>query len=250
MSSLFSKIKKAYWYYLSDRTQTRQIIKYFNDAAATNNWAILDVACGYGRNLKSMKAAGFNPVGVDINPVSVEAVRKDGYECHFPGDPEIIEKKWDAILMSHIIEHFDYQSLFEMMNGYLDVLKPNGVLIIATPLLNNRFYDNFDHVKPYTPIAIENVFGKRGLQVQFQSKHELLLENLWLRRRPYCIQLMPSLLRRGISSGKIFFGLINVLLVVAHILSFRLISSTDGWVGSYRLRELETDKKSDNPAHR
>lgn len=236
MSNPLNKLKKTYWRLLSDQSQTCQVIKYFNNAGADRSWSILDVACGYGRNLKALKSVGFNPTGVDINPVSVKAVRELGFNCYFPDDPEVMEKQWDAILMSHIIEHFDYKSLFDMMNTYLSILKPNGVLIIATPLLNNRFYDNFDHVKPYTPIAIENVFGKRGYQVQFHSDHELLLDDLWLRRRPYRLQLFPSLLRRRMSPAKFGLALINVALVAAYLITFKLIGTTDGWVGIYRLK--------------
>jgi hypothetical protein len=136
--------------------------------------------------------------------------------------------------MSHIIEHFDYRSLFAMMNRYLAVLKPGGLLLIATPLLGDRFYDNFDHVKPYTPIAIEEVFGRRGLQVQFQATSELELVDLWIRRRPYCLRLFRSLLRRKTSPAKLALYSVNVALALAHRLSFRMIGVADGWVGLYR----------------
>ena len=43
---------------------------------------ILDVGCGFGRNLKALQAAGFPRVtGVDKTPQIVKFVCQDGYEC-------------------------------------------------------------------------------------------------------------------------------------------------------------------------
>lgn len=109
--------------------------------------------------------------------------------------------------MAHIIEHFDYKSLLEMMERYLKVLKPGGALIIATPLLSHRFYDDFDHVKPYSPIAIKGFFGRCIHQVQFQSNTELELTDLWIRRRLllfaaiYILLASPHIYRKSIYRG-------------------------------------------------
>ena len=227
-------IKKLYRYLLSDRSQDRAIIRLLNKIGANKDFNIVEVGCGYGNNLKVMRNNGLFPVGIEINENIAQAVRKDDFKCYSPEDEKLINTEFDVILMSHIIEHFDYNSLYDMMNYYLDRLKPGGHLIIATPLLGRRFYDNFDHVKPYTPIAIEEVFGRRGLQVQYQSKHELELIDLWLRRRALHLQLFSSLLRRKMSFTKIVLGSVNIGLALLHIFTLRLIGSTDAWAGLYR----------------
>lgn len=219
---------------LGDKSQDDAILRFVQRAGATTSWSICEVGCGYGRNLHLLRDAGFQPLGIEVNPQIAEAVRASGFECHHPDASAIGDKRFDLILMSHIIEHFDYNSLFKMMNHYLDRLTPGGYLIIATPLPARRFYDNFDHVKPYTPVAIEEVFGRRGLQVQFQSPHELELLDIWIRRRPLLLQLFPSLLRRRMSLSKVILGAINIFLVLLHIISFRMISTRDGWVGLYK----------------
>lgn len=227
-------IKDLYWKLTSDESQGRTIVRFLQHVGATPDWRIVDVGCGYGRNLRVMRAAGLQPVGIEINPDIRTAVQADGFTCMAPDDPELHSHEFDAVLMSHIIEHFDYKSLLKMMNGYLDKLDDGGYLIIATPLLSRRFYDNFDHVKPYTPIAIEEVFGRRGLQVQFQAAHEMELVDLWIRRRPFTLQLFPSLLRRRMSFAKVMLGGTNILLQLLHLLSLRLVGTSDGWVGIYR----------------
>lgn len=234
MSSLLTTLKKHYREILSDRTQEKTIVRFLKNVGADSNWKIAEVGCGFGNNLLAIREGGFTPVGIEINEGIAQAVRDKGFDCYHPDADELTDVKWDALLMSHIIEHFDYKSLHEMMNSYLDNLKPGGYLIIATPLLNVRFYDNFDHVKPYTPMAIKEVFGQRGQQVQFQSHNELELDDLWLRRRPYCLQLFPSLIRKEMSLAKILLSLLNVFFVIAHYATFKLAGTTDGWVGIYR----------------
>jgi SAM-dependent methyltransferase len=231
---MINKLKKIYWKSISDRSEQNTIVRFLQHAGATSDWRILDVGCGYGRNLRALREAGLSASGVEINSETADSIRAEGFVCFHPDDPGINAQPWDAVVMSHIIEHFDYQSLSIMMNHYLDNLKPGGFLIIATPLLCRRFYDDFDHVKPYNPQAIEGSFGMRGRQVQLQSSNELELVDLWIRRRPFYLQLFPSFLRRRMSIGKIFIGFLNILLHLIHLASFRVIGESAAWVGLYR----------------
>jgi len=231
---MFNKLKNIYWICISDRSEQNTIVRFLKRSGATSDWRILDVGCGYGRNLRAIRKAGLSCSGVEINPETADAIRSEGFVCLHPDDSELDRDPWDAIIMAHIIEHFDYKSLLGMMEQYLNILKPGGFLIIATPLLSHRFYDDFDHVKPYSPIAIEGFFGKRGHQVQFQTATELELVDLWIRRRPFYLQLFPSFLRRRMSIGKVFIGTINIVLQLVHIVSFRIIGQSAAWVGLYR----------------
>jgi hypothetical protein len=114
--------------------------------------------------------------------------------------------------MSHFIEHFEPFKLLNIIDGYLDSLRMCGFLIIATPFPNQGFWDNFDHIKPYNPSAIEEVFGLRNHQVQFQSRNELELIDLWFRRRPltlsfFSVRFSGPLLKRPMSIQKMVVGL-------------------------------------------
>jgi SAM-dependent methyltransferase len=231
---MINKLKKAYWVCISDSIEQNTIVRFLKRSGATPDWRILDVGCGFGRNLRTIRKAGLNCTGVEINPDTADAIRSEGFVCLHPDDFDLNREPWDAIIMSHIIEHFDYKSLVDMMEGYLDILKPGGFLIIATPIFTHRFYDDFDHVKPYSPVAIEGFFGRRGRQIQFQANAELELVDLWIRRRPFYLQLFASFLRRRMSIGKILIGLINIALQLMHIISFRIIGHTASWVGIYR----------------
>ena len=227
-------VRDAYWSLLADRTEERAIARLLRKAGANRSWRVLDVGCGCGRNLRALRDAGFSPSGVDVNPGIAEAVRRAGFPCHGPDDPALDAAPWDALLMSHLIEHLDSGRLLKTMNDYLARLRAGGLLVIASPLPTVRFWDNFDHVKPYTPAAIEEVFGLRGRQVQYQSSAELTVERIWFRRRPFSARYRTALLRREPSVAKAAWGAVNIVSALAHRLSLGLVGVTDGWVGIYR----------------
>lgn len=227
-------IRKGYWRFLADRGEERAILRFLRGAGADQHWRILDVGCGFGRNLRMLRDHGFFPSGVEISESTAAEIRKAGFPCYRPDDSALDETPWDAVLMSHIIEHFEPTALLRMMNVYLARLHTGGVLIIASPLPTLQFYDNFDHVKPYTPAAIEEVFGLRGRQVQYQSPYELTVDRLWLRRRAYDIRYRSALMRREASTSKLFLGGANIALRFLHCISFGLVGRTDGWVGMFR----------------
>src|SRR5437588_11052930 len=120
-------------------------------ACAASGKRVLDVGCGYGRLLALVKAAGFEVTGVEINAEIVAANRKAGLSCISADEFKTSNDRYDVMLMAHVIEHFAPADLLHFMDIYLDRLKPGGRLVIATPLMSDYFYDDFDHIRPYQP---------------------------------------------------------------------------------------------------
>jgi SAM-dependent methyltransferase len=196
---------------------------------------ILDVGCGYGSKLKQLTELGYTNVkGVEINQAIVDAVRNEGLDVSSVDEFDLDEQTetYDLLLMSHIIEHFQYQDLIEFMENYLDCLKPGGFLLIATPLMNPSFYDDFDHVKPYTHISILSVFGGKRSQVQFHSRTTLELVDLVYLRLAYQLKHY-----RVLSMQTRWYRIprtVNRLLHLIYRLSFRMIGQPKAWVGLFR----------------
>jgi len=193
---------------------------------------VLEVGCGYGRHLRELSSRGFNVTGVEVNPELVKANRKAGLHCLTAEEFAKAHDTYDAILMSHVIEHFSPNDLVPFMDSYLDHLKSRGVLVIATPLLTPYFYDDFDHVKPYHPMGILMVFGTEKAQVQYYSRNKLALEDVWIRRSP----LRPSHTR-----GRYMHSvrarprqILEFFSALLFKLSGGLIGESDGWVGLFR----------------
>ncbi len=214
-------------YDLEEKTLLSYLYKY------SGKGDVLDVGCGYGRMLKLMESHGINATGVEINTEIVATCLNDGLSCVSVADffSDINpHKKWDAILMFHVIEHMEPEKCFEFIDQYLDLLKLGGVLIIATPLLTDYFFEDFDHIKPYLPLGIQMVFGADKAQVQFRSRNKIQLQDLWYKRFFY----RPTHQRFVyLPRSKLLMPLINALSALLFKLSFGLIGKKDGWVGVF-----------------
>lgn len=212
--------------------ESPKILAMFRRHVPAAGAAVLDVGCGYGRNLRLLQGAGYQAVGVEINPVIVEKNRAEGLACQTLEEFQADDRRYDAILMSHIIEHFPPEQLLTVLDGYLDRLAPGGHLVVATPLLSPYFYDDFDHVKPYMPMGLLMVFGGGEGQVQYYARNRLALRDIWFRRSPY----RPRFFRGLYFKGKTSMGLSALVLAgaIAFRLSGGLIGRKDGWVGVFQ----------------
>lgn len=225
-------LKKKYLALLDNKEEGARIVDMILKNAGTKS-SILDVGCGYGRNLELLKEAGIMDIsGVEINKHIVEVVLSKGFKCEDPEQFKNSNKTYDVILMSHVIEHFEPKELLYFIDGYLERLAPDGLLVIATPLLSNYFYDDFDHIKPYLPTGILNVFGGNKSQVQYYSKNNLKLVDLWFRRDCYKFCYYKSLfIKTHITHLVRILNLISVFIFRA---SFGVLGKVDGWVGIFR----------------
>jgi len=193
---------------------------------------VLDVGCGLGKKLTALTTAGYQTLGVDVNAQIVESNQKQGLNCITVEDFLKTEDEFDVILMSHIIEHFYPAELKDFMDYYLDRLKVGGYLIIATPLLTKYFYDDFDHVKPYSPTGIWMVFCQTATQVQYYSRNKLGLKDLKFRRQPYRFTFVRGKYIRNWTTK--IYQVIEFISAVLCLISFGLIGNKDGWVGIFK----------------
>jgi len=212
--------------------ETERIVETFRRVIQNKGSSILEVGCGYGVNLQALKKAGFsNLIGVDINKHIVDSVKSLGLECIHAEDFDK-SKQYDAILMSHIIEHFMPDDLLPFMDSYLDALKPSGHLVIVTPLMWHGFYYDFDHVKSYSPRGLLYVFGINNEQVQYYSRNKLIMEGLpYIGKTPYQIAWYKSFLLR---SKNIFERAFQFVLNVLFFVSKGYIGQANWWMGVFK----------------
>lgn len=199
-----------------------------------NNAEILEVGCGYCQKTEFLKSIGFSSItGVEKNPDLVDKAKKASFKVYTVEEFEekFVDKKYDLIFMSHIIEHFQYSDLKEFIEHYLRYLKDDGKLLIATPVLNDSFFDDFDHVKPYSHLGLLSVFGEGVSQVQFYSSFQLQLIDIYYVRHAYQLKYFRSLeLRTPLYRIP---RIINQLLHLFYRLSFRIVGKPISWVGLF-----------------
>lgn len=203
---------------------------------AISNAKILDVGCGYGRYLRPFLNKDYKITGIELNRNIINQNKKDGLFCLTPEefDKNNVEQ-FDMLIISHLIEHFPPDKLVDFMEKYLGVLKSNGILILATPIHTSYFYKDFDHIRPYYPKSISQIFGHTEEQIFYISKNKLDLVELKFLKGPFQLLFFRG---KYIRSWSYFFILaIETIFSLAYIFSYGKVGTLDRWIGVYKKQE-------------
>lgn len=87
---------------------------------------------------------------------------------------------FDIIHASHLIEHFGYPDITKVLDEIFRVVKTGGYVIIRSPLMHHGFYNDIDHVRPYSPKCIMQYF--ENMQQQKKGDAGVKLVTNWNRR--------------------------------------------------------------------
>ena len=172
---------------LDVQLEENQMCAFVKKLNLTSDMRVLDVGCGYGRNMRLLSKVSETSIeGVDINPHIVKENKKNGLICYtveeFMNNASVEFPIYDCMIFSHVIAHFLPEDLKRFLDCYLRFLKPGGYVIFSTPILWEGFYDDFDHIKMYHPTGINMVFGEKTAQVQYYGETKLKLIDIWFRR--------------------------------------------------------------------
>jgi SAM-dependent methyltransferase len=104
---------------------------------------LLDVGFGDASFLRVMRAAGWDAAGLEVDGTAVAAARSFGLDVEL-GTVEAAPygaESFDAITLSHVIEHV--HDPVGSLQACRRLLRPNGVLWLATPNLDSPAYRRF-----------------------------------------------------------------------------------------------------------
>jgi SAM-dependent methyltransferase len=137
---------------------------------------LLDVGCGEGAFLTAMRRAGWDIQGLEPDATAAATARMAGV----PVVEQSLEAdvfpsgSFDAVTMNHVIEH-----LHDPLEALLichNLLRPGGVLWVATPNLNSRGHDLFGrdwigldpprHLVLFTRSSLSRAIRSAGLEPQ------------------------------------------------------------------------------------
>ncbi len=227
-----SKTAMERWTKVLSRDETARLVKLL--APVSRDGHVLDVGCGYGRKLDVLSRLGFkNLTGVERNQIVAESTRTRGYKVIASDlfDFEKEHEKYDCVVFSHIIEHFQHDDLLSFLDDYLDCLKPGGHAVILAPLPGAHFYLDFDHVKPYCPQSLTTVFGPGQRQIQERSRNVLCMEDVDFRRSPWRVRFNRALmLKTKAAFWPRFANLVFALLFKG---SGKICGRSTGWLGLF-----------------
>ncbi len=133
---------------------------------------LLDVGTGDGLFLKIASSSNFEISGTEISPAAVKAA-KDlyGLNIHLTEieDSDFEKDYFDVVTLWHVIEHV--QAPLLVFKAAHKLLKPGGVIIVATPNLDkylSRFIYRLLHRQPYP------FYSPRGEQHLFHFTQDTL----------------------------------------------------------------------------
>jgi len=133
---------------------------------------VLDIGCGRGIFLRSLRAAGTPALGIDTYGPAVEACRRDGLNVEKADALSYLStrtEEFGGIFCSHVIEHLPFEDARRLVKGCATALRQGGRLVIVTPnpgdvgVMNNTFWLDPTHVRPYPTLLIESMIEEAGL---------------------------------------------------------------------------------------
>lgn len=135
--------------------------------------SILDIGCGTGAFLETMKHAGWDTLGLEPD----EKARQKAIDRSLSVYPSEhlfnINKTFDVITMWHVLEHVhDLHAYLEKIHS---LLEPDGVLLVAVPNYTSRdqlayqqFWAAYDvprHLYHFSPSSMQQLMSKYGFQL-------------------------------------------------------------------------------------
>lgn len=135
---------------------------------------ILDIGCGYGHFLETMRTLGWVVSGIDPSPNTVCAANKKNLNVIETSieDVSFPEASFDAITAFYVLEHLpDPYSAVKKIHS---LLKPGGIFVLrvphTTPIvrllslfhIKNNLYDTPYHLYDFSPETITVLLKKAG----------------------------------------------------------------------------------------
>lgn len=136
---------------------------------------LLDIGSGTGEFLATMKGAGWKVRGLEPDP----GARNQAIENHQldVGEPEELftleENTFDVISMWHVLEHV--HRLKPYLHKISNLLKADGVLLIAVPNFTSRDAEHYDaywaaydvprHLYHFSPESMNRLLGDQGFEI-------------------------------------------------------------------------------------
>jgi SAM-dependent methyltransferase len=186
--------QKPGWNFEQQRWVSARLVE--NVARYVNAGAWLDVGFGNGSLLFTAEEWGFDPVGLDLRPPSVEAMRKLGVEAHcFDVTAFDSSKRFSVVSMADVLEHMPFPK--DGLAAAHRLLAADGMLFVSMPnygcaawrLLDAvnanpywgelEHYHNFSRARLYA-LLIE--YGFEPLHYRVSERYRICMEVIARRR--------------------------------------------------------------------
>ena len=133
---------------------------------------VLDIGCGRGEWLQTLKNMNIKAKGIDMNQMMVVECQRSGLEVQELDVMEYLNtleaESIGAVTGFHIVEHLPFSLLIQLLDECLRVLTSGGIVIFETPNPENlmvgscNFYTDPTHRNPIPPHTLSFMLTQRG----------------------------------------------------------------------------------------
>ena len=137
---------------------------------------ILDLGCGFGQIMSALAKSGYQQVeGVDIDEEALAFCRAQGLKVAKINDiieyaTSFTQGKYDFIIMSHVLEHIDKNSIVPTLLAIRqNLLADHGQMLIMVPNAQSHTgcywaFEDFTHTTLFTAGSLYYVLKAAGFQ--------------------------------------------------------------------------------------
>ena len=137
-----------------------------------NDPSLLDIGSGRGEWIQKCNAKGFKSIGLELDPVMVKDCKKLNLNIK-QGNAlslldEFSEDSFSIVSAFHVIEHMNHENIKDLLVKSKRVLKPDGLLILETPSIDNlmvsskSFHIDPTHINPIHPDLLAFMIKRTG----------------------------------------------------------------------------------------
>lgn len=142
------------------------------DRALSGRWPFLDLGCGRGEFLRILAGEAIEAVGVDLNPVSLAALRTDGFNVVEQELLAFLERDtgtYSGASLLQVAEHLTHEEIERMLALVIRRIAPGGVFILETPnplspFALGVFHTDSTHIAPLPPEAMRYAIEAAGFE--------------------------------------------------------------------------------------
>jgi 2-polyprenyl-3-methyl-5-hydroxy-6-metoxy-1,4-benzoquinol methylase len=177
-----------------------------------NNGSLLDIGSGTGHFAHTMKTAGWNVKGIEVNRKARDySISNFGLEVAGPDQISTLPTgSFDCITLWHVLEHF--HDPFQFAAEFNRVLKPDGICVIALPNCNSydakhyvKYWAAYDvprHLWHFSPLTFKLFANKAGFQIKEQKTLPFDVFYISLLSERYKESMFPFF--KGMVKAKVF----------------------------------------------
>lgn len=142
---------------------------------------ILEAGCGDGLFIEYGKRLGFKCEGFDNNEELLSFCRKKGLKVKYGDLSEKLpyaNNTFDGIHFSNVLEHLNEPefAIYELLR----ILKKDGILVITVPEIDQLYWSDWTHVRPFTKQTFDNLMKCYDVkEYKVMRRHFPILVRQW-----------------------------------------------------------------------